>query len=342
MEILMTDSRKDWNDVVNVSSQATAFHEYEWLKIMEKHTGFRLYPLIAFKNGEPVGLFPLFFYRKLFLRSVFSPPPGTATSYLGPVFVEDAGLRLSRRESLGTEFQQSVDNFIEETLKANYIYFSAPPGVNDPRAFQWLDYEVRPAYGYMIDLKNGLDSVLERVMTKKIRKECKRAERKGIVVREGGRKELIAIYDLMKDRYKRQNKPVTVSEKYLLELFDKFNLRVFVAEYEDEVVTGTVCIGYRDRFLSWIGFPKPRMKLSPSPNDLLVLEEIRYACEEGYSYYEIMGAAGDRRLHNYYSKFNFDLIVRFSAKKSSAIASLIERAYMKMKDRFGVSRRRGP
>jgi hypothetical protein len=129
-----------------------------------------------------------------------------------------------------------------------------------------------------------------------------------------------------------------VSEKYLLELFDRFKLKVFVAEYEDEIVTGTVCVSSKDRFLSWIGFPKPRIKLSPSPNDLLIVEEIKYACENGYDYYEIMGAAGDRRLHNYYSKFNFDLIVRFSAKKSSMIPTIIEGVYPRMKGKLGIHR----
>lgn len=338
MDIQIAENEKIWNEIVDASPQATAFHQYGWLKLMEKHTGFRLYPLIAFKGEEAVGIFPVFFYKKFLVRSTFSPPPGTAISYLGPAMVGKENLRLSQREYIGLEFLKSVDRFISESLKANYIYFSAPPKIDDPRAFQWLGYDVKPAYGYITDLKNGLEAVLEKITTKKIRKEIKRALNKGIYVREGGKKEIGAIYDLMLERYENQGKPVTVSEKYLLELFDRFKLKVFVAEYEDEIVTGTVCVSFKDRFLSWIGFPKPRIKLSPSPNDLLIVEEIKYACENGYDYYEIMGAAGDRRLHNYYSKFNFDLIVRFSAKKSSMVPTIIEGVYSRMKGKLGIHR----
>jgi len=331
MEVRVADNEKVWNDIVAISPQATAFHQYEWLKTMEKYTGFKFYPLIAFEGEEPVGLFPLFFYKKLLLKSAFSPPPRTATSYLGPIDVERENLRLSQREHASLEFQKSVDCFINESLKANYVYFSAPPGINDPRIFEWLGYEVKPAYGYVTELKNGFETVLEKITTKRIRKENRRGLKRGIVVREGGKKELEVIYDLMLDRYENQDKSVSVSKKYLLDLFDKFNLRIFVAEYEEEIVTGTVCVDFKNRFLSWIGFPKPRIKLSPSPNDLLILEEIKYACENGYNYYEIMGAAGDKRLHRYYSKFNFDIIVRFYAKRTSMLSSLVEKVYLKMK-----------
>ncbi len=319
-----------WNQVLDVSPHSSPFHHWRWLKIMEKHTGFKLYPLIGFVGENPAGIFPVFF-RKRFVRSAFSPPPHTAITYLGPVMVGQSDLRQSKKESINLEFQSLVDDFITSDLRANYVYLSLPPGMQDPRPFQWRNYDVKPAYGYIIDLNKGVEAVWKSVADKKLRENIRRAAKRGIYVEEGGKEELEVVYDLMAERYENQNKAMTVSKDYLLEIFDSFDLKVFVAKHGQDILTGSVCVCFKDNFLSWIGSPKPRVKVSPSPNDLLIWEEMRYACEHGFKYYEIMGTAGNKRLHKYYSKFNPELLVRFSAKKASFIPRMLEKVYSKLK-----------
>ncbi|HEY9246599.1 MAG TPA: hypothetical protein VIO11_07130, partial [Candidatus Methanoperedens sp.] len=53
-------------------------------------------------------------------------------------------------------------------------------------------------------------------------------------------------------------------------------------------------------------------------NDLLTWECIKWAGENGFKHYKIMGAAGTERLYSFYSKFNPELVVSFSAKKFSS------------------------
>ena len=60
------------------------------------------------------------------------------------------------------------------------------------------------------------------------------------------------------------------------------NITVFVTLIEGEIVTGLIDLHYRDTLYSWIGNPKPRMPISPSPNDLMAWEIIRYGCEQKY------------------------------------------------------------
>jgi lipid II:glycine glycyltransferase (peptidoglycan interpeptide bridge formation enzyme) len=241
-------------------------------------------------------------------------------------------LKQSKKETNFVEFQREVDEFINEELKANYISISLPPGLLDPRPFQWTGYHIEPAYGYVMDLSSGFEYIWQKKFDKKLRNDIERAIRRGILIEEGGKKELEAIYDLMVDRYAEQNKRVNVPKEYLLELYDNFteNIKIFVAKYEEKIVTGVINVCYKNKIASWIGNPRPRVKMFPSPNDLLKWVEIKYACEYGMKYYEQIGTAGDERLYSYYSKINPELLVRFSAKKTSFLSKFFETSYIKI------------
>jgi lipid II:glycine glycyltransferase (peptidoglycan interpeptide bridge formation enzyme) len=238
-------------------------------------------------------------------------------------------LKQSKKETNFVEFQREVDEFINEELKANYISISLPPGLLDPRPFKWAGYEVEPAYGYMMDLSTGVECIWLKKFNKKLRQNIERAIRKGISIKEGGKEELEVIYGLMVDRYAEQDKMVNVPKEYLLELYDNFteNIKIFVAKYEGEIVTGLIDVCYKNKIASWIGNPRPRVKMSPSPNDLLRWEEIKYACKYGMKYYEEVGIAGNERLYSYYSKINPELLVLFTVKKASFLSKFLETSY---------------
>ncbi len=105
-------------------------------------------------------------------------------------------------------------------------------------------------------------------------------------------------------------------------------MKIFVAKVDGEIVTGSIDLQYRDTHYSWIGNPKPKKPISPSPNDLLIWESVRYAHEQGFRYYVTMNAAGDKRLHSYYaSKFDPELKAHFSVKKNSFLAGILETGY---------------
>ena len=105
-------THQEWDRIISESPHGTLFHQWNWLKITERHTRSTLYPLIGIKNGVPVGVFPLFFQKKGPVRMVFSPPPHAALFYLGPVMAGYDTLKQEKRENNYSEFQNSVENFI--------------------------------------------------------------------------------------------------------------------------------------------------------------------------------------------------------------------------------------
>ena len=331
LKIASKSDAEEWDRIVDESPHGTIFHTWKWLEIVKKYTNFKLYPIIGYKGTTPIGIFPLFYQRRALLRMLFSPPPHTAIPYLGPVLVNYNKLKQNKKETNFVEFQNEVDKFINEELKANYISISLPPTLLDSRPFKWLGYKVGVAYDYIISLDKGIDYVWQQ-FERKLRGDINRAIKRGIYVEEGSKYELEIIYDLMVKRYAEQNKIVTVPKDYLLELYDIFNnnLKIFVAKRNGEILTGAIDIYYKDMIINWIGSPKPRIEISPSPNDLLGWEGIKYGYKHGLRYYGVVGAAGNERLRGYYSKYNPDLLVRFCAKKTSFTSKWLETSYVKI------------
>jgi hypothetical protein len=346
IRIAQNADAKEWDRIISESPQGTIFHYWDWLKITENHTRTKLYPLIGIKNGVPIGVYPLFFQRIGPIRMVFSPPPHAAIFYLGPVFAANTGLTQEKMETIYIGFHGSVENFIKHELSANYMSIALSPSLQDPRPFIWSGYSVGPSFDYVTDLRKGADYLLQS-LDKKQRQDLNRAKKRGISVEPGGQKEIDLIQDIMTNRYEEQMKIVTVPPGYLSDIYDKFkdHIAVFVTRFEGEIVTGLINLRYRDTLYSWIGNPKPRMPISPSPNDLMAWEIIKYGCEKQLKFSVTMGAAGNERLHKYYvSKFNPELLVRYTAKKSSFVSGISEKGYInilkplyaKMKPVYGV------
>jgi hypothetical protein len=329
IRVAQNDDAKEWDAVNSKSQHGTIFHQWDCLKIIEKHTNTTLYPLIGMKGSNSIGIIPLFFQKKGPIRMVFSPPPHAALFYLGPVMAEYDTLKQEKREIIYLDFQHSIEHFIIHELRAQYILISLSPGIQDPRPFTWSGYSFEPQYDYVIDLTLNRDALFQN-LGKKQRQNVSRAKKRGITMELGGRKEYEEILDLMDIRYAQQGKIVPPSREYLLDIYDLYedNMKIFVGKVNNETITGSIDFQYNSTHYSWIGSPKPKGTITPSPNDLLIWESVCYAQETGMKYYITMNAAGNKRLHSYFaSKFNPALKVHFSLKKHSYLTGILEKVY---------------
>lgn len=307
-----------WDKIVESSPHGTLFHTWKCLKIIEKYSKTKLYPVMVVKGIVPIGCIPLFYQKKLWMKLLFCPPPHVALSSLGPVLVDYDKLKQSERESTLREFQKKVDEFIVSEIKPDYTTLSSA-SLDDARCYKWSGYYVEPTYNYIFRLNNELDKIWSNIK-KNTKQDIQRAKRRGFSVREGNKEDMLRIYELMVERYAEQNRKVNVPKEYLVEMYEALypsNLRIFVVEQEENFITGDIDVYFNDKCITWIGNPKA----VEHANDLLTWECLKWAYDNGYKYYAIMGAAGVERLHSFYSKFNPDLVVSFSAKKYSSFAS---------------------
>jgi len=325
------ESTKDselWNRIVESSPQGTIFHLWEWLKIVEKYTGTKLYPLIGYRGSTPIGVYPLFAQKIKFIKTYFSPPPKALLLYLGPVIANYETLKESKKVGLFYNFQKEVDEFLFSELNANYVRVRTSPYF-ECRPLLWSGYDVKPLYTYMIRLEKDPE-VLWKKLNRKTRVNIEKTKREGVTIEMGEYDDLAYLRSALYSRFEEQGFRPTKDyyKSYLEELFKTFypeNMKIFVAKQNGERIGGLVTLHYRKWAGLWIGIPKTKLT-GIYPNDLAQWEAIKWACNEGYEKYELMDSGDNPRLVDYKSNFNPEPVPWFSAVKHSSLAfRIVER-----------------
>ncbi|NQT71764.1 MAG: GNAT family N-acetyltransferase [Chloroflexi bacterium] len=326
LKIFNEVDKEEWNSIVDKSIPYTSCHRWEWLRIAAKHSNTNLYPLVHVdKGGNPLAAFPLFFSRKGPLKMVFSPPPGSAMR-LGPIFI-DSKLKTHKKETIYKEFQTEVEEFINY-LGANYVLIATSPGLIDIRPFKWADYTATPTYNYIVDLTKGEDN-LWASFKRELRNNIKRTQKSGVVViEEISDKNVDHLYNSLDRRYQGQSLRLGISGDYLRDLFEQsyeLSLKLFVAYYEGNVVGSIAHVGEKQRLVVWVGAVKNNIS-GLAVNDLIQWEAIKWAIQNGYHEYEIVGA-NIPRLCLFKSKYSPDLNICFILKKAGLLGRISENGY---------------
>jgi len=309
--------KEEWEEVLVGSEQGTIFHRWDWLKIVEKHTGFKLLPLMAFKGSNPIALYPIFFKRKL----AFSPPPKSAIPYLGPAFVEYSKLKEDKRLSLFVDVQREMERLLS---KFGMVVIDLPRGLKDCRPFKWNGYGIDPIFHYILKLDENVWSGFK----KEFRENVKRSIKRGVTVEEG---DLDFVYDSLKELYESRGEKLRISKSYIKDVYDALGNRakVFVARKDSEPLIGTIVLLHRETVQFWVGGAKPKVR-GVYPNETLHWEVMKWAMRNGYTEFEEFGA-GTERLAKFKSKYNPKLEVCFRARRSNGIMNVVERVYRRVR-----------
>ncbi|MGD0644431.1 MAG: GNAT family N-acetyltransferase [Candidatus Bathyarchaeia archaeon] len=325
------DITSTWDSIVGQSLHGTIFHTLNWLKIVEKRTNSRLYLLAGLKGEEVIGVFPVFrqdFMHSL-LRTALSPHGNSFIPYLGPLFLNFNAYKQDKKELIVKDFVDASNLFLRRKMNPNYVSIMSAPGLTDVRSYQWGKYDVTPRYTYVKDI---IDIESAWVDFKKVlRKNILNAEKKGVVVREGGKQDLHYIFSAVSNRLSKQELNIGISKDYFLDLYESFyprNLNVFIAEYGNERVGGIITICFKDKLSVWFGAAQSDFG-GFYPNDLLHWSIIKWANKQGFKKFEIIGA-NSPTISFFKSKYNLNLELYFSVSKySSWFVKYAKSAYTK-------------
>jgi lipid II:glycine glycyltransferase (peptidoglycan interpeptide bridge formation enzyme) len=196
------------------SQNGTLYHSWEWLKVIEKNSDCKLYPLVFFdaKDNQPFGAIPIFFKKKFGLKLIFSPPPGSSVT-LGPVIINKR-YKQHKFELAYLGFQKGFEDFIQK-FGADSIHITTSPGLYDMRPFSWAHYQVSPFYTYKIDLKQGANAVWSN-MSQSLKTNIKKAPTRGITAYESADiQALECVYELVAQRYQQQRRGLPMKFNYL-------------------------------------------------------------------------------------------------------------------------------
>jgi hypothetical protein len=333
MAISIIDDRELWDSTVDQSPYGLLFHKWDFLRIAEKHTGWKLLPYGVYKGKTLLSLFPLFYKKDLLVRSVFSPPPLSCIPYLGPTMNAGYGdVKPSTRES---HLQTVVDEVTAEIkkLSPSYVYVQMPPMYNDIRPFKWNGFAETSHFTYFIDLNKTPEQILAgfdknlRWTLKKVGELPLRLERVN---------DAEAFCDIVGKRYGEQGLTYPIaSPLYLKELLEAYpdNVKMYFLYHGEDIASVITVCQYKGRMIYWMG--NARLDSGIAGNDSMLWTMIKKAREEGCTEFEIQGA-GDRRLWHFKSKYNPRLEVCYAASMKDELGRAAEWAY------FNIKRKKRP
>ena len=316
IQIAENSDAKKWDDAVLTSPHSTIYHTFAWLKIAEKQSQTRLYPLMVYNEKEFVAIYPFFIKIYGVIKMGFSPAPNTNILYLGPAFLGYDQLKQNKKEALYFNVLKAVDAFLYHELKCKYVKVRTSPGLLDYRPFYWQGYTVKPHFTYRIRLTEGTEHVWEQ-FDRKLRVDINKAIREGVTITTGRKEDLDFFHNaLVHTLIDHGLKPVN-QEKYLSDCYDAFSpdyLKIFLAKYQGKTAGGLIVLKFKDVAYQWIGVPKSDLR-GISPNDLVQWEAIQWAFNNGCTYYEEMDTGNYFRLIFYKAKYNPDLEIWYSGYK---------------------------
>lgn len=322
----LIDDKGLWDDFVEASPYGLLFHRWDFLKLIEKHSGYQLLPYGIFLGKELICVFPLFLRKYLGLKMVFSPPPQTAVPYLGPVMAPAYDTVRQRRKE---NYMSIVADEIEEQilqLSPSYTHFVAMPGLMDVRHFKWNGYTAESLFTYTIDLTRPLDDIW-RGFGKDCRERIRDFSKTSFTQEESG--DLDTFYRLSRDLYGQQGLSLPLlGQPYLEEVMGRFpdHLKMYFLKRDGEIVDIEGTYAYKDRFKLLWGISNEKFR---GHQEYHTWDLVKKAKERGFTEFEIVGA-NTRRISHYQSKFNPSMSMYFSIQKMNAIGNMARWSYQNL------------
>jgi lipid II:glycine glycyltransferase (peptidoglycan interpeptide bridge formation enzyme) len=150
---------------------------------------------------------------------------------------------------------------------------------------------IQPTNNWVLSLEPDEDAILQK-MKPKHRYNIGLAQKRGVVVRQGDKKDILALWRLLLETAQRNNFRLHPQNYYwnLFEVLSPKNLKLMIAEYKGQVLAASAFTLFFDTALYLHGGSSSQYKEVMFPH-LLHWESIRLAKKEGFKFYDFGGVA---------------------------------------------------
>jgi hypothetical protein len=319
-----------WDRFIDSCPDAYLFHKWDFLKIMEKHTDFKLFPYGVYKGEEIICLCPIFFKKYKGFKRVYSPPPQTMlyVPYLGPIMVKRYnGMKQRKKEDY---LNMAIDEINEEINKIapDYISISTTPRFYDIRPFKWNGFDADIHYTYYIDVTAD-EKILWSRLNDNCKKEIKKFSDRNLKIKKidatRDKNSVEKFYEILKERLIEEGGGLNFFQhdnlQYLNDIIEAFpeNMEMyFLYDGEEVVAVELVCIN-KENFVIWMGCGRSSDRASL--NSILIWETMKMAKARGFKEIENWGA-DLKRLNMYKAKFNPSLDCCYIIKKQNFLGKI--------------------
>ena len=163
----------EWDALLARHPAGTVFHQMDWLRFIAQRRAAELVPYVVYEHGEPIGVFPVFLYRRGVFRIAASPPPQAAAPYLGPLVPLESTPAVVH--AFNTEMHRARISYLE-------IRF---PQTIDAALLAATGFETETRATFMLDLQPGPDAIWSGSLSSACRRAVRKATAAGVVIEQG-------------------------------------------------------------------------------------------------------------------------------------------------------------
>jgi hypothetical protein len=294
------------------------FHKWDFLKVVEKHSNFKLLAYAIYKGETNIALIPLFYKKNYGLDLIVSPPPKTAIPYLGFLFDKDFNkMKQHKRE----DFMHILSNEVLMEIRRyhpDYFSISTVPSFIDVRYFIWRNCKVRPNFTNIIDLTLPLEDIWNGIV-KDTRREIRKIKGLGFELSKSA--DPLTFFNLLQKRYSEQGLKLPIlSCEYIADLIIKYPEEIkiyYLHDNDKKIINGIITIEYKNYITLWLG----GLKTDFGTTAFMTWELIQEAKSRNCAKIEDVGA-NTERLRDFKSKFNPQLEMSFDIYKSNFLGKM--------------------
>jgi len=261
-----------WDDFVNSHPEGTPFHLSCWMRTIQDTYSFE--PLLyvhTSEGGNILGVLPFFFVSSIFTGSRIVSLP--FSDYCGPLFVGE-----------GQELPLLGEVIKEHKARSRYVEIrSNLPG---NCGFIRKNYYMR----HILELPSDPSKLLEKVDKRTIQRCIKRAQARGVEVREdngqAALEQFCRLNRLTRKKHGLPPQPKRFFENFFDLMISGGNAFILLGFYQSEVISAGVFLKLRDTVYYKYNASNPEFLSSVTPNHLLTWYAIRRACSEGYRFFD--------------------------------------------------------
>lgn len=178
-------------------------------------------------------------------------------------------------------------------------------------AFEKCGWRYEPHYNFHIDT-SSLDVVVAN-LGKSRKRDIRTSLRDGATISEAETFEDVkSLYGILSNLYSTKVKTPLFPFEFFEKLYCSDWGKVFVVRLDGEIVGGTVCVCGRDTIYEWFACGEDGISKSVFPSTLATYAGIKYAAENGYKRFDMMGAGapgdGGYGVRDFKAKFGGELV----------------------------------
>lgn len=292
--------RKQWQTLVSSSSTSSCFQTPEYYDFLSSLSFLEPFLFAVSEDNELKGVIVGYITSEKGFKHFFSRRAIIHGGVLMSPTISDEALASLLKHTTAQLSQKSI--YIEIR---NYFDYSEKKHVFEKNGFKYNQH-----LNFHVDT-SGREEAFARLSSTKRRDIRITIQNGAEIIKNPSEHEITEYYGILSDLYINKIKLPLFPLEFFISLSKSEIGKFFITKYKDEVIGGSVCIGLNGILYEFFACGMDKKFKNIYPSTLATWGAIEYAAENGFKYFDMMGAGKPNDgygVRNFKSKFGGKLV----------------------------------